>query len=452
MRVGWSESNLSELYEFSSGLSKGRKYFGTGYPFLTYKEIFNNIFAPNILKSLVETSKKEREKHSIMRGDVFLTRTSETVEEIGISCVAIKDYPNATFNGFAKRLRPKTGKILPEYAGYYFRNRQFQQMASSLCTLITRASLNNNDLSYLTIYYPSKNHQRKIASILSPYDDLIENNTRRIKILEEMAQRIYREWFVHFRFPGHEKVKMVESALGMIPEGWKINDLKEFGEILTGKTPSKKRPEYYDDDIPFIKTPDMHDNMFCIITGECLSELGAQSQSNKTLPPNSLCVSCIGTAGVVSITAIPSQTNQQINSIKIKQELLREFLFFSLVGLKETINLHGATGATMVNLSKGKFESLKVTTPPNNLIKSYHEIAEPIFDEIKNLQYKNHNLRQTRDLLLPKLISGKIDVEDLNIEIPDEVGEMSNIILTNSQLIGEAKGIQTGSISKKNRL
>jgi len=258
--------------------------------------------------------------------------------------------------------------------------------------------------------------QRKIAGILSAYDGLIENNTRRIKILEEMAQRIYYEWFVHFRFPGHEKVRMVESEMGMIPEGWQVIELKEFGEILTGKTPSKTRPEYYGNDVPFIKTPDMHSNMFCIITGEYLSLLGAESQSTKTLPPNSLCVSCIGTVGVVSITAVPAQTNQQINSIKLKEDFFREFIYFALIDLKELIELHGSTGATMTNLSKGKFETLEVITPYKNLLVSYHDITKSIFDAIKNLQYKNLNLRQTRDLLLPKLISGQLDVSDLDID------------------------------------
>jgi len=301
----------------------------------------------------------------------------------------------------------------------------------------------------LQVPKPNIPTQKKIVSILSAYDDLIENNTRHIKILEKMAQRIYREWFVHSRFPGHEKVKMVESELGMIPEGWNVKQLKDFGEIITGKTPSKKKPEYYGDDIPFIKTPDMHGNMFCISTGEYLSELGASSQKNKTLPPNTLCVSCIGTVGVVSITSTPSQTNQQINSIITKEELLREFLYFLLLGLKDTIGLHGATGATMFNLSKGKFESMNVIYPMEVHISHYHKITKPMFDKIKALQYKNSNLRKTRDMLLPKLISGKIDVEDLNIEISDEVLEISNKFLANSQLIEETKGKQTGSILKK---
>jgi type I restriction enzyme S subunit len=253
--------------------------------------------------------------------------------------------------------------------------------------------------------------QRKIASILSAYDDLIENNARRIAILEQMARMLYQEWFVKFRFPGHEQVKMVESELGMIPEGWEVNTVSSLGTIVTGKTPSKAIPGYYMDGImPFIKIPDMHGNVFCWQTEEKLSENGYLSQKNKTIPPNSICVSCIGTAGIVSISAVYSQTNQQINSIILNNLLYREFAYFTMRSLKEIIERFGSTGATMTNLSKGKFEALPVVQPASNIVERFHDNTSPLLDLIKQLQQANTNLRRTRDLLLPKLISGEIDI------------------------------------------
>jgi type I restriction enzyme S subunit len=272
----------------------------------------------------------------------------------------------------------------------------------------------------LDIPAPPLSTQHKIAAILSAYDDLIENNTRRIQILEEMAQALYREWFVEFRFPGHEKVKMVESELGMVPEGWEVKKLADFGKVITGKTPSKKVPENFGDLIPFIKTPDMHGSMFCLQTGEHLSEIGASSQKNKTLPPNTLCVSCIGTAGIVSITSSKAQTNQQINSIVLHDEQYREFLYFSLLGLKEIINQYGANGATMVKLNKSKFEALKLICSNSQVISEYNDMMCVQFELIKKLSMKNDNLCRTRDLLLPKLISGELDVNDLPIDVAAE--------------------------------
>lgn len=288
-----------------------------------------------------------------------------------------------------------------------------QSLKERLDTGSAQAQITVNALESFLITIPDVAIQRRIASILSAYDDLIENNTRRIAILEEMARRIYEEWFVHFRFPGHEQVKMVESELGLIPEGWKVKTVADFGKVVTGKTPSKSDPENFGDDVPFIKTPDMHGNLFCTSTGESLSAQGAESQKGKTLPANSLCVSCIGTAGVVSITTRPAQTNQQINAVVLNEQRNREFLYFALVGLRETINLYGANGATMVNLNKSKFEGLKIVYGDSSTVDHYHAVASPIFQEILVLQKKNANLRTTRDLLLPKLISGELDVSNL---------------------------------------
>jgi len=138
----WSTYQLDEVYNFASGLSKNRKEFGFGFPFLSFKEVFNSYFLPKTLANLANTTEQERQRCSIKRGDVFLTRTSETQEELGMSCVALKDYPEATFNGFTKRLRPNgLVKAHPEYAGYYFRSPLFRATITSMASMTTRASL-----------------------------------------------------------------------------------------------------------------------------------------------------------------------------------------------------------------------------------------------------------------------------------------------------------------------
>lgn len=233
-----------------------------------------------------------------------------------------------------------------------------------------------------------------------------------------MAQTLYREWFVNFRFPGWEQVQMVESELGLIPQGWEIKKIKDFGQIVTGKTPSTAVPEYYDSSyMPFIKTPSMHGNMFCIEVDEFLSEAGANSQKNKTIPANSLIVNCIGAlAGSVSITTTNAQTNQQINAIVLYSIVYREYLYFTLINLKEKLRQQGSNGATMINVNKSKFENLKILLPKKDILLRFHNITNSQIELIRNLQIKNSNLRQTRDLLLPKLISGEIDVESLDID------------------------------------
>ena len=251
--------------------------------------------------------------------------------------------------------------------------------------------------------FPEYDVQCKIGKILSTYDDLIEKNNRKIEILQDMAEELYKEWFVRFRFPGHETAKFTDG----IPDGWEIKQLHEFGQVETGKTPSTEIQDYYGSDIPFVKTPDMHNNMWTLETEEMLSIKGSNSQPKKLLPANSIMVSCIGTGGVASINAKPSHTNQQINSIILNDLNNLEWLYYTCISLKPTIILFGANGATMTNLSKGKFEKLKVIYPGKDLINKYHDKTETIFVSIRNLMYSNKNLKQQRDLLLPRLMSGK---------------------------------------------
>jgi len=271
-------------------------------------------------------------------------------------------------------------------------------------------NLNQATIKNFEITAPDLKKQSEIASLISNYDYLIANNNRRIAILEEMAQSLYREWFVKFRYPGHENQKLIESPLGLIPEGWEVKLIQDFGSVITGKTPSTTNPAYYSQkDIPFLKTPDMHGSIFATDISDYLSIDGANSQKNKFIPKNSICVSCIGAkAGVVAVTPTTVQTNQQINSIVLFDLKHREYMYLFAVSLHQKIHAIGSSGATMTNVSKGKFETIEIINPPNKLMEEFHGYTKNMFDGILNLQLRNANLRAQRDMLLPKLISGEI--------------------------------------------
>lgn len=258
----------------------------------------------------------------------------------------------------------------------------------------------------LNVELPQKKIQTKVANIIRAYDNLIENNNKRIKLLEQMVENLYKEWFVRFRFPGYEAVGFENG----IPLGWKIKRIKNFGQVITGKTPSTEISSNYGDKYLFIKTPDMHGNMYVIDSSKKLSERGNDVQKLKKLPRWSIMVSCIGTGGVVSINSKEAHTNQQINSIVLHDENNIEWLFFVCKSLKTTIEMFGATGSTMTNLSKGKFENLKILEPNLELINKFHMYTHNIFKEIEKLMYSNENLINQRDLLLPRLMSGKLEV------------------------------------------
>lgn len=157
MKYEWNKISLLDVFNVTNGLTKSKKDFGFGFPFLTFKEVFNNYFLPNELVNLANANEKERKKCSIKKGDVFITRTSETFNELAITSVALKDYPEATFNGFTKRLRPSGLKdINPEYSSFYFKSKIFRDQVSSFTTMTTRASLNNEMLARLTIILPHR--------------------------------------------------------------------------------------------------------------------------------------------------------------------------------------------------------------------------------------------------------------------------------------------------------
>ena len=178
MKSEWREYLLGDLYNFSSGLSKNSKEFGFGKPFLSFKTVFNNYILPEELPDLVNSNIAEQERCSILKGDIFLTRTSETLDELGMSCVALRDYPEATFNGFTKRLRPKGKQVYPLYAAYYMRSPYFRANINSMVSMTTRASLNNDILSRLPIQLPTYEGQEKIGDILYSFDRKIKLNNR----------------------------------------------------------------------------------------------------------------------------------------------------------------------------------------------------------------------------------------------------------------------------------
>ena len=170
---------FNELYDFSSGISSKPKQAGHGSPFISFSTVFNNFFLPNELNELMDSSLKEQEKYSVLKGDILLTRTSETVDELAMSCVAIKDYPNTTYSGFLKRLRPLQNDITyDKYMAFYLRSKLFRQTMTNNAVLTLRASLNEQIFSYLDLILPKYDEQVKIGNLLYSMNQKIELNNK----------------------------------------------------------------------------------------------------------------------------------------------------------------------------------------------------------------------------------------------------------------------------------
>jgi type I restriction enzyme S subunit len=258
--------------------------------------------------------------------------------------------------------------------------------------------------------------QRRIASILSAYDDLIENNTRRIAILEEMARRIYEEWFVRFRFPGHDQVQKVASELGLIPEGWKVQTVEQTFQILGGGTPSKAEPAYWEGGtINWYSPTDLTraGTSFMEQSADRITALGLAKSSAKLFPPMSVMLTSRATIGVVAINTNEACTNQGFITCLPNSDYPLWLLYHWLKANVETFIGLG-TGATFKEITKGTFKGIRLLVPPQNLVGAFSSTSEQLMLLSLNLQRKNRNLRATRDLLLPKLISGELDVSTLS--------------------------------------
>lgn len=397
----WDFVTLDKLGEISRGKSKHRprndsSLFGGKYPFIQTADI--------------------------KAAGMYLTKYSETYNDRGLAqskiwpkgtlCITIAaNIADTTILGIDACFPDSVMGFIPfeNVANVKFVKYSFDILQRD-CKNISQGTAQDNlswkKLSTIKFPMPSIDLQNKIVDILSAYDDLIENNQKQIKLLEEAAQRLYKEWFIDLRFPGHENVEIVDG----IPEGWQYKKVSSFGSVITGKTPSTAKSQYYGGEVPFIKIPDMHKGIFPLVTEVTLSLEGAKSQKNKFIPKNSIMVSCIATVGLVNISIEDCQTNQQINSIILADERSLYYLYFAMKDLKSLLDGVGSNGATMTNVNKEKFSNLSILCPDTLLLEKYYEYSKPLFDKILNLSKNINCLTEARDRLLPKLMSGELEV------------------------------------------
>ncbi|HEY3317195.1 MAG TPA: restriction endonuclease subunit S [Coriobacteriia bacterium] len=449
MGPDWSVCRLDETYDFSSGLSKPRSAFGTGFPFLAFKDVFDNYFVPEKLSELVESSERERERCSVREGDVFLTRTSETDNELGMSSVALRSIPDATFNGFTKRLRPKLGvSVEPRYAGYYFRGPSFRRAVSSMASSSTRASLNNEMLSRLTIVLPPVHEQRRIASVLGVLDDKIQLIRRIRRTLDETAQAVFKSWFVDFD-PVNAKAEgrkrglaedlaavfpcgLASSLIGPVPLGWRVEQIGQHVEVERGLSYTGKGLADAGEGVP------MH-NLNSVLEGggykyDGIKWYSGDYRRRHLVRPGDLIVAnteqgfdhlligypalvpaAFGEAGLFShhlYRVRPEQTSPL--STPYLYCMLRDPHFHAV--------LAGYTNGTTVNmLPSDAFEHPRIVVPPVELVGIFSDTVRPLLERIEALHGEVQTLAGLRDTLLPRLLSGELRVADAESALEEAV-------------------------------
>jgi len=271
-----------------------------------------------------------------------------------------------------------------------------------------QASITLDDIRKFSFWLSPISTQRKIAAILSAYDDLIENNSRRIKILEEMAQALYREWFVKFRFPGHENVKQVESELGLVPEGWEVKNLFDIADVTYGFPFKSKLFTAEPMGKAVIRIRDLKTNGTKTYTTQ-------ETLQKYIVKDGDLLVGMDGDFHMCKWAGDEAYLNQRVVRFRPKYTLPAYCLFLAL---EKPIHYFDLTivGTTVAHLSDKNLKSIQLVIPPPHALRFVQDIFDALFDLEINLRIKNTTLRRTRDLLLPKLISGEVDVSNLKIE------------------------------------
>lgn len=259
------------------------------------------------------------------------------------------------------------------------------------------------DLREIELNLPDLPAQKKIASIFGAYDEKIENNNKIIKNLEETAQTIFNEWFVNFKFPGYEKVKMVDSEMGEIPEGWVIKKISELSTVILGGTPSREKPEYWNGNIPWINSGEIN-KLRILEATEHITELGLNKSNARLIKSGATVLAITGaTLGQVSRLEINSTANQSVIGIYDENNVLNEYLYLYILS-----NIHdlisGASGGAQQHINKKIVEDYEILIPLDDVIKDFNKKINSIFLLIKKLFEENISLKSQRDLLLAKLI------------------------------------------------
>jgi type I restriction enzyme S subunit len=299
----------------------------------------------------------------------------------------------------------------PHQCDYRFLFYKLKCVRAALLKLVVagaQRNLSSGIIKGFQVEVPCLEIQSSIAETLSAYDDLIENNRRRITLLEEAARMLYREWFVRFRFPGHEHVKLIDG----IPKGWERRTFDKVCNAIGGGTPSTGKPQFWNDgDIPWYTPTDITRNSCLALLGseKEITEAGLRGSSAKMLPPGTVLMTSRASVGFFGIIDAPSCTNQGFISILPTDPRARMYLLHNLMHRVEEIRSH-AGGATYKEISRGKFRALPVVMPEASLLREFEEQASEIHKQVRTLHMMNQKLGQARDLLLPRLMNGEIAV------------------------------------------
>ena len=385
----YEQASISDIADVVTGKTPSTKDFGLwepDIPFITPKDLQTTKHIATTDRHVSNAVKDRYSKQVVPAGSVC------------VSCIGNLGYVGVT--EVTSLTNQQINTIVPndpcdsDYLYYvmrwlwpYFKHLEGQSTTLSI--------INKSQFKRTSIPWPNQRLRQRISDILNRFDDMIELNLRTNDYLAELGKMIWAQTAKQ----AAKTVKIAEVA----------------ADIVTGKTPSTKKPDNYGEEYPFITIPDMHSAVWLCSTERCLSEVGNSSQPKKLVQRGSVLVSCIATVGLVGIVQKPSHFNQQINAVIPANEGDEFYLYYAMHSIKQELLGIGATGSATLNVNKGAFSNIEIPWPERSAMDTYVRTVEPLFKAIEANTLESLRLQELRDTLLPKLMSGEIDVSKVEI-------------------------------------
>ena len=383
---------------------KQNEFFPEGYClFLNAGNVTPNGFSFEENSFITQEKDDLLRKGKLQRGDIVYT-TRGTVGNAALYSESVP-FENIRINSGMVILRCHEDIVDKQYLYQVLKSEHFRPYFKKYCTGSAQPQLPIINFSKIELNIPEVATQRRIADILSAYDDLIENNRKQIKLLEEAAQRLYKEWFVDLLFPGHEHTKIVDG----VPEGWEIFRFSDKVKIMSGGTPKTDNSNYYGGEIPFYTPKDSGGAFFAFQTETNITEEGLDNCNSHLYPENTIIITARGTVGKTTLLAVPMAMNQSCYALKSDEINAPYYLFFALN--QEIIALRTMSNGGVFNTIVVKtFDRIHIRIPPDNLIQRFENMVTPVMELIKAKTKENFALSEARDRLLPELMSGEVEV------------------------------------------
>lgn len=396
----WEEKRLDKLGVIIDSLHKTPKYSAIGFPMVRVTDIKGGYLKlENTFKVSEEVFQEFSLKHKSQKGDIVMSRVGtygvpSLVDSDELFCLG----QNTLFI---------SNTTTPKFIFYSLQSPYVQAQIEAKSTGASQKTISLKSIRELAIPCPSLPIQQKIASILSAYDDLIENNLKRIRLLEEAAQNLYREWFVKFRFPGWEEVRMVDG----LPEGWEKCSFYDVADILSGGTPKTDRKGFWEGEIPFFTAKDASSNGFLYIntTEKYITQEGLKSCNSKLYEKDTVFITARGTVGKICLPLVPMAMSQSCYALKGRNGMSQLFLCIALRNTVEQIKKM-AIGGVFDTIIVDTFKKIPFVKPLQKLIADFEKVVAPVLNQTAILQQQNQKLKEARDLLLPRLMNQTIEI------------------------------------------